>query len=200
MRSFDMNKPITLIFATNNQHKLKEVSAICPEWLNIESLDEIGFSDDIPEPYDTLEANSLTKAETIYNTFHRNCFAEDTGLEVEALGHAPGVLSARYAGEGKDPEENIDLLLKNLEGLENRQARFRTVLTLILDGKTHQFEGIVNGTILHQRAGRSGFGYDPVFSADGNDLSFAQIPEKEKNKISHRRMAIEALIRFLKGQ
>jgi XTP/dITP diphosphohydrolase len=200
MRLLDMDKPLQLIFASNNQHKLKEIYAICPSWLEVQSMNNLGFMNDIPEPFDTLEENSRTKAETIYNYFKKDCFAEDTGLEVQSLNNEPGVLSARYAGNHKNPEDNIDFLLKNLKGIANRKARFRTVLTLFYHDKVYQFEGIVNGKILYQMAGSSGFGYDPVFQPDGYEMSFAQMAEDEKNKISHRRMAFGKLVRFLQGQ
>lgn len=190
-----------IVFATNNPYKLKEVKRLL-ETSNyqIVSLKDIGFFDDIPEPHDTLEANALEKARTIYEKFGINCFSEDTGLEVKALDNAPGVYSARYAGEQKSSEDNIDLLLKNLALHENRTAQFRTVVALILDKKEYLFEGIVKGKILFERQGTDGFGYDAVFQATGYEQSFAEITADEKNTISHRGKSIKKLINFLQSK
>ena len=190
-----------IVFATNNPYKLKEVRRLLKSSnYQIISLKDISFFDDIPEPHDTLAANALEKARTIHKRFGINCFSEDTGLEVKALNNAPGVYSARYAGEQKSSEANIDLLLKNLAQHEDRTAQFRTVVALILNEKEYLFEGIVKGNILHQRQGTDGFGYDAVFQVIGYEKSFAEITADEKNSISHRGKAIKKLIDFLKLQ
>lgn len=186
-----------LVFATNNSHKVDEVKNKLGGLFEIKTLSEIGCEEDIPETSDTLRGNAGQKSHYLYDHFHCDCFADDTGLEVEALDGAPGVYSARYAGPAKDSEANIDKLLSELAGKENRRARFRTVISLILDGEEYIFEGIVNGTILTERHGSHGFGYDPVFQPDGYDCSFAELSMEEKNKISHRGRAVEQLIRFL---
>lgn len=188
-----------LVFATNNPHKVDEVRNKLSGLFEIRTLSEIGCVEDIPETSDTLQGNAAQKSHYLHEHFHCDCFADDTGLEVEALNGAPGVYSARYAGPGKDSEANIDKLLAELEGKENRRARFRTVISLILDGQEHFFEGIVTGTILTERHGTNGFGYDPVFQPDGYDRSFAELSMDEKNKISHRGRATEKLIQFLSG-
>ena len=179
------------VFATNNAHKLEEVKAIVGAKIEILSLKDIGCQADIPETADTLEGNALLKARFIYETYHLDCFADDTGLEVEALNGAPGVYSARYAGDAHNSEANMRKLLQELEGVENRRARFRTAFALILNGKEHLFEGIVNGHITPVRHGTSGFGYDPVFVPDGYTQTFAEMGDALKNKIRHR--AIGAL-------
>lgn len=186
-----------LVFATNNSHKVDEVKNKLGGMFEIKTLSEIGCTEDIPETSDTLRGNAGQKSHYLFDRFHCDCFADDTGLEVEALDGAPGVYSARYAGPAKDSEANIDKLLSELEGKENRRARFRTVISLILDGEEYTFEGIVNGTILTERHGSHGFGYDPVFQPDGYNCSFAELSMEEKNKISHRGKATEQLIRFL---
>lgn len=162
------------------------------------SLDEIGCKDELPETQSTLEGNSLQKAAYIFDHFHLPCFADDTGLEVEALNGAPGVYSARYAGEQKNSEDNISLLLKNLSGKENRKARFRTVITLLGLNGIKTFEGVVTGTILTDRRGAGGFGYDPVFLPDGSRKTMAELTLSEKNQISHRGMAVRKLVEYLK--
>jgi XTP/dITP diphosphohydrolase len=190
-----------LVFATNNKHKLEEVGDILKERVDILSLNDIDCHDDIPETADTLEGNALIKAHYIYDKYHKNCFADDTGLEVEALGGAPGVYSARYAGgEGHDSEANMTKLLINLKGESNRKARFRTVVALIIDGEEHLFEGIVEGQIIDERRGGQGFGYDPIFVPDGFDKTFAELGEEVKNTISHRSRAVNKLCEFLKHQ
>ena len=187
----------TLVFATNNLHKLEEVRDILGGSFRIASLKEIGCTDDIPETADTLEGNSLQKARYVKEKFGYDCFADDTGLEVEALGGAPGVFSARYAGPGHDSEANMQKLLKELEGKTNRQAQFRTVVALILEGREYTFEGIVRGTILTERRGTAGFGYDPVFVPEGYAETFAEMGSEEKNRISHRARAVQKLADFL---
>ena len=188
----------TLVFATNNAHKLEEVRAILGNDFQIASLKEIGCYDDIPETADTLEGNAMQKAQYIKEKFGMDCFADDTGLEVEALNNAPGVFSARYAGPGHDSEANMKKLLHEMEGKENRKARFRTVIALLLDGKEYTFEGIVKGNIIEEKRGGSGFGYDPIFVPEGYDLTFAELGNDIKNKISHRAEAVKKLSAFLK--
>jgi XTP/dITP diphosphohydrolase len=188
----------TLIFATNNQNKVVEVRSILNGRFKIKTLSEAGINIDIPEPFDTIEENAIEKASVIYNLTKENCFAEDTGLETEALNGEPGVKSARYAGEERSFEKNIDKLLDNLKNKENRKARFKTIICLILDGKEIIFDGICNGTIIAERKGNSGFGYDPVFIPDGADKTFAQMTMEEKNIFSHRNKAMKKLTQYLK--
>ncbi len=185
------------VFATNNAHKLKEVAAIVGHQIELLSLEDIGCHDDIPETSNTLEGNALQKAKYVYERYHIDCFADDTGLEVEALDGAPGVYSARYAGEGHNSEENIRKLLHELEGKDNRKARFRTVFALIINGKEHLFEGIVKGEIIATKRGTSGFGYDPVFVPEGFTQTFAEMSDAQKNKISHRAIGVNKLCKFL---
>lgn len=189
-----------LIFATNNQHKVDEIRAVIGDQFEIITLKEAGIDIDIPEPHDTLEANATEKSQTIYRLTHQNCFSEDTGLEVEALNGEPGVKSARYAGDGKDFQKNIDKLLQKLEGKPNRNARFRTVISLLLDGKEHLFEGICEGKIMEKQLGTGGFGYDPVFTPTGSDKNFAEMRMEEKNSFSHRQKAVTQLLNFLTRQ
>lgn len=186
-----------LIFATNNQNKANEIAQIIPGNIQILTLQQALIDIDIPEPWATLEENAREKALTIYKLTNTNCFSEDTGLEVAALGGAPGVKSARYAGEMRSDEANIKKLLSNLEGLALRAAQFRTVACLIWEGKEYFFEGICKGTIAHKASGSSGFGYDPVFIPDGADKSFAQMKTEEKNAFSHRKKAMTKLVTFL---
>lgn len=185
------------VFATNNTHKLKEVSAILGKKIELLSMKDIDCNVDIPETADTLEGNALIKARYIFENYHLDCFADDTGLEVEALNGAPGVYSARYAGDAHDSEANMKKLLKEMENVENRRARFRTVFALIINGKEHLFEGIVKGEIIKNRKGTSGFGYDPVFVPEGYSQTFAEMGNELKNKISHRAMATQKLCHFL---
>jgi XTP/dITP diphosphohydrolase len=186
-----------LIFATQNRHKLNEARAILGEDIELVSLADLEFHTELPETHSTLEENALEKSRFVYDRFKSNCFSEDTGLEVKALLGAPGVYSARYAGEGKNSNDNINLILHQLSGEKNRRARFRTVISLILDGKNHFFEGITEGTILTERCGEGGFGYDPIFVPDGHVLTYAEMPAQLKNKISHRRKAMEKMKTFL---
>ena len=186
-----------LIFASNNKHKLEEVKSALGAGFNVVSLSDIQCYDDIPEEQPTLEGNALQKAYYIYERYHKNCFSDDTGLEIEALDGRPGVYSARYAGEHCSFEDNIRKVLSEMDGIANRKACFRTVIALILDGKEYLFEGQVNGKILTERRGKEGFGYDPVFQPEGYNVSFAQMPLEEKNKISHRGRAVEKLVEFL---
>lgn len=186
-----------ICFATNNQKKIEEVKAALGPEFELVSLQEIGCEEELPETGDTLDHNAFQKARYVKEHFGVDCFADDTGLEVEALDGAPGVYSGRFAGEPRSDERNIDLLLKKLEGKTNRKARFRTVIALILKEKEYQFEGIAEGEILHQRVGERGFGYDPVFKPVGFDRTFAELSLREKNEISHRGKAVKALIEFL---
>ncbi len=206
-----------ICFATNNAHKIEEIKAILgskfPSYAinydkaslikkasagwQVVSLAEIGCHEELPEERDTLEGNSLQKAEYVFKKYNVACFADDTGLEVQALAGAPGVYSARYAGEQRSAENNMDLLLKNLEGKSDRKAQFRTVITLIQPGGLHQFEGIVEGTILEERRGKGGFGYDPIFLPRGFSKTLAEMRMEEKNQISHRARATQKLVEFL---
>ena len=187
----------TLIFATNNQHKVDEIRYVIGEQFEIITLKEAGIDIDIPEPHNTLEANATEKSQTIHRITNQNCFSEDTGLEVEALNGEPGVKSARYAGDGRNFQQNIDKLLHNLQGVTNRNARFRTVVSLLLGDKEYLFEGICEGVIITEQKGTQGFGYDPVFIPTGADSSFAEMTMEEKNKYSHRQKAVAKLICFL---
>jgi len=187
-----------LCFATNNQHKLDEVSQLLGDSFKVVNLNSIGCTEELPEDQETLEGNSLQKAKYINDNFNISCFADDTGLEVEALDGAPGVYSARYAGEQRSSEDNMNLLLERLSNESNRKARFRTVITLIMDGQTHQFEGIAKGEILESKRGEKGFGYDPLFLPEGMNKSMAELTAVEKNAISHRGEAIRKLVAFLK--
>jgi XTP/dITP diphosphohydrolase len=186
-----------LIFATNNLHKAEEVKAVLPTTINVLTLKEAGIDRDIPEPHDTLEENAAEKARTIYRITQTDCFSEDTGLEVSALNGEPGVRSARYAGEKNSSEKNIEKLLKNLKQHQDRSARFRTVVFLILNETEHSFEGICEGVITGQPKGRGGFGYDAVFIPAGAQQTFAEMSLEEKNRFSHRKKAIDKLVAFL---
>jgi XTP/dITP diphosphohydrolase len=188
-----------LLFATNNKHKIREISDIISNNFTIIGLTDVNITEDIPEEGDTLADNALFKARYVHERTGMNVFADDTGLEVEALGGEPGVYSARYAGEGKSFDDNINKLLHRLEGVEERKARFRTVIALILDNMEYMFEGSVEGEILRERKGTGGFGYDPVFRAAGYDQTFAEMPLTEKNRISHRAVAMRKLLNFLEG-
>ena len=187
-----------LVFATNNRHKLEEVRAILGNKIEILSLNDIDCHDDIPETADTLEGNALIKARYIHEKFGVDCFADDTGLEVEVLNGEPGVYSARYAGEECNPEANMYKLLQNLTGENNRNAQFRTVIALIINGEEKLFNGIVKGTISREKMGNAGFGYDPIFIPEGFSESFAQMTSEMKNSISHRYRATEELSNYLK--
>ena len=189
---------MTLVFATHNANKLKEIQALMPENIQLKSLTDIGCTEEIIEDAPTIEGNALIKARYVKTYYGYDCFADDTGLEVEALDGAPGVYSARYAGPQKSAEDNIDKLLAALEGKKDRKAHFKTVIALILDGQEQCFEGICKGEIIQQRTGTSGFGYDPVFKPEGYQLTFAQMPLAEKNKIGHRGKATQLLLNFLK--
>ena len=187
-----------LIFATHNQHKTEEACEIAESFIQIKNLKDIGCFEEIPETADTLPGNALQKARYVQEHFHVNCFADDTGLEVEALDGRPGVYSARYAGEHCSYQDNVDKLLREMKGKTNRKACFKTVIALILDGKEYLFEGRVDGQIIEDQRGMSGFGYDPVFLPDGFDRTFAEMSDEEKNSISHRGRAIRQMMDFLK--
>jgi XTP/dITP diphosphohydrolase len=187
----------TLIFATNNRNKVAEIQSLIGPNFTIIPLKEAGIEIDIPEPHDQLEANAQEKALTIFNMTNQNCFSEDTGLEIVALGGAPGVKSARYAGENSNAQSNIDLVLSNMTGVENRTAQFRTVICLIWENQTYYFEGICKGQILSNMQGENGFGYDPIFVPDGASKSFANMTMEEKNTFSHRKKAVTQLFDFL---
>lgn len=186
-----------LVFATNNQHKVEEIRHVLGNLFQIITLREAGIDIDIPEPHDTLEENAREKSMTIHKLTNSNCFSEDTGLEVEALNGEPGVKSARYAGELNDPQRNIEKLLHKLEGNKNRKARFRTVISLILEGQEYEFTGICPGEITIASSGSSGFGYDPVFIPEGANRTFAEMSTAEKSRFSHRRKAMNEMISFL---
>ena len=186
-----------LVFATNNQHKLHEIKHLLDGSFELLSLNDIECFDDIPENQETIEGNASEKAFYIWDKYQLNCFADDTGLEIEALNGEPGVYSARYAGDEKSPEKNIELVLQKMAKIKNRKARFKTVISLVIDGKEVQFEGIVEGTILEKKKGQSGFGYDPIFQPDESQFSFAEMPLGEKNKISHRGRATRKLVEYL---
>ena len=188
-----------LIFATNNQHKINEIRWIPDIPFEIISLKEAGINIEIAEPHATLEENATEKSTVIYKLTGMDCFSEDTGLEVEALNGEPGVKSARYAGDGKSFEKNIEKLLLNLNGKKNRKAQFRAVLSLILRGKEYKFEGVCKGTILAYNKGTEGFGYDPVFVPSDSDKTFAEMDMEEKNKYSHRKKAMDKMIEFLQS-
>jgi XTP/dITP diphosphohydrolase len=187
----------TLIFATNNRNKVAEIQSLVGANFTIIPLKEAGIEIEIPEPHDQLEANAHEKAVTIFNLTHQNCFSEDTGLEIEALDGAPGVKSARYAGENSNAQDNIDLVLNRMTGIENRSAQFRTVICLIWENQTHYFEGVCKGQILSNMQGENGFGYDPIFVPDGTSKSFANMTMEEKNQFSHRKKAVAQLFEFL---
>lgn len=186
-----------LVFVTNNKHKLDEIYKIFEDRILIKSLSDINFNQPIPETNPTLEGNALQKARTIYNQFHFNCFADDTGLEIEALDGRPGVFSARYAGEHCSFEDNIQKVLSEMNNITNRNAKFRTVIALILYGNEFLFEGTVNGTITTEKHGTGGFGYDPIFLPENETLTFAELSINKKNKISHRGLAVRKLVSFL---
>lgn len=188
-----------LVFASNNQHKVEEVQVLIGTKINLKSLNEIGCHDEIPETGDTFIENAGQKSRFVYERYHLNCFADDSGLEIDALNGEPGVHSAHYSGS-RDFQENMSLVLARLEGKTDRKARFKTVISLILEGKEHLFEGIIEGEISLKQSGKRGFGYDPIFIPEGYDISFAEMSAEEKNKISHRARAMEKLIQFLNSQ
>ena len=196
---FQLSQKMKLVFATNNKHKLEEISRILGARFEIVSLEEIGCREDIPEDYETLQENALQKARYVKEHYGYDCFADDTGLEIEALGNRPGVYSARYAGPAKDSQANMRKVLEEMEGQGNRRARFRTVIALLWEGREYCFEGEVRGKNLTAQQGQTGFGYDPIFRPEGYAESFAEMPMDEKNSISHRGRAVGKLVDFLTG-
>jgi len=186
-----------LVFATNNLHKLQEIQHLLGDSIELLSLNDIGCTDEIPENQATLEGNAAEKSFYIFNKYGFNCFADDTGLEIEALNGEPGVYSARYAGEARSADQNMDLVLSKMAKIKNRKARFRTVISLVIDGAEIQFEGTVDGNILEEKRGSTGFGYDPIFQPDESKHSFAEMSMTEKNKISHRGRAVLKLVEYL---
>jgi XTP/dITP diphosphohydrolase len=190
----------TLIFASNNVHKIEEMRSIIGDRFNVISLIEAGIDIDIPEPHHTIEANASEKSTTIFRLTKQNCFGDDTGLEVDALNGEPGVKSARYAGDEKNFNANVDKLLLKLDGIEDRSAQFKTIISLMWNGEEFLFEGLAKGKIIHERKGENGFGYDPVFVPDGSEKTFGEMELDEKNLYSHRRKAMDKLIAFLNQQ
>lgn len=188
-----------LVFASNNQHKVDEVQAMIGSTISLKSLNDIGCLDEIPETGDTFAKNAGQKSRFVYDHYHIDCFADDSGLEIDALGGEPGVNSAHYSGS-RDFEDNMSLVLERLSGKTDRKARFKTVISLITGGKEHLFEGSIEGRITLQRSGSKGFGYDPIFVPEGYDISFAEMSSEEKNRISHRAKAMEKLISFLNSE
>jgi len=189
-----------LIFASHNKNKVKEIAAILPNHFELVGLHDLNYTEEIDETGATLEENALIKAKHIYEKFNLNCFADDSGLEVEVLNNEPGVYSARYAGNEKNDDANMNKLLANLASQTNRKARFRTVISLILDGKEYSFEGIISGKIINEKRGAEGFGYDPIFVPDGFEKTFAELSAVEKNQISHRAKAVKLLLEFLSNK
>lgn len=189
-----------LVFASNNVHKLTEIRKIILYCYEVLSLKDVGCTEELPETKHTLEENALQKAKYVFEKYHVNCFADDTGLEVEALNCKPGVYSARYAGENKNSDDNITKLLQELKDETNRKAQFRTVIAAVINGKEYLSEGIVKGEILKEKKGENGFGYDPVFKPDGFDCSFAEMTLEEKNKISHRSRALAKFVEIIKNE
>lgn len=188
-----------LVFATANKNKALEIQALVPASIKIVSLTDIGCTEEIPETQASIEGNAAQKAFYVYENYKENCFADDTGLEIEALDGRPGVMSARYAGDAKDAIANMDKILGELTGITNRKARFKTIISLVINGKEVQFEGVVNGTILLEKRGGSGFGYDPIFLPEGSNRSFAEMDLNEKNQHSHRAKAVNKLVEYLKS-
>lgn len=188
-----------LVIATANQNKAKEIQALIPDSIEILSLNDIHCTEEIPETQSTIEGNASQKAFYVFEKYQQNCFADDTGLEIEALNGQPGVISAMYAGESKNANDNMDKVLFEMKEIGNRKARFKTVISLVINGKELQFEGVVNGTILTEKKGGSGFGYDPIFLPEGSSKSFAEMELSEKNRISHRARAVNKLVEYLKG-
>lgn len=193
----DFFSQMKLVFATNNSHKLQEIKHLLDESIELLCLNDINCNDDIPENQETLEGNAAEKSFYIFNKYGFNCFSDDTGLEIEALNGEPGVYSARYAGAKRSAEMNMDLVLSKMAKIKNRKARFRTVISLVIDGREIQFEGIVSGRISEEKLGATGFGYDPIFLPDESHLSFAEMSMGEKNKISHRGRAVLKLVEYL---
>jgi XTP/dITP diphosphohydrolase len=188
---------VKLVFATNNKHKFQEIKNKLKNKIELLNLSDIGFSDDIPETHETIEENALEKASFIYDKYKLNCFADDTGLEIYSLNGEPGVYSSRYAGLHATYKDNMDKVLKKLEGVKDRKAQFRTVISLIENGEKKEFEGVIKGHITYEKNGSEGFGYDPIFQPDGYEKTFAEMTMEEKNEISHRGLAVKKLINYL---
>jgi XTP/dITP diphosphohydrolase len=188
---------MVIVFATRNKNKVEEIKHLIPSSVKVLSLHDVHCMEDIPETALTIEGNASIKSFYVYEKYHHNCFADDTGLEIEALDGRPGVLSARYAGEENDATKNTAKVLSEMKGAENRKARFKTIISLVIDGNEMQFEGIVNGTILTEKRGDHGFGYDPIFVPDGSNLTYAEMDLTEKNRISHRALAVKKLVQYL---
>lgn len=197
MPSFSVYDNMEIVFATHNQHKTAEARDIVGAKWNLKNLQDIGQTEEIPETADTLKGNALQKAQYVFDKYHTNCFADDTGLEIEALDGRPGVYSARFAGEHCTYADNVNKVLSEMRGMTNRRACFKTVVALLLDGRTYYFEGQIDGHITEEPHGEGGFGYDPVFMPDGYDRTFAELSADEKNKISHRGIAMAKLVEFL---
>ena len=187
-----------LVFASNNQHKVAEIQEVLPPWIVLQTLKDIGCNEELPETSPTIEGNAIQKAQYLYDKYHSPCFADDTGLEIEALGGRPGVYSARYAGPNRAADANMKKVLEELQGIENRNAQFKTVIALMLDGNPVLFEGVVKGVIANKPMGVQGFGYDPIFRPLSSELTFAEMPIELKNTISHRALAAAKLVDFLK--
>lgn len=188
---------IELVFATNNENKIKEINALLTNSIKLLSLKDIGCNEDIPETADTIEGNAILKAKYVYEKYGYNCFADDTGLEIKSLNGEPGVFSARYAGEEKNADKNMDKVLQKLSNSSDKTAQFKTVVALVINGKISTFEGIIEGEITSEKHGKDGFGYDPIFKPNGYEITFAEMPLFEKNNISHRGRAVKKLIDFL---
>tara|TARA_R100000750_G_scaffold62660_1_gene57170 strand:+ start:61502 stop:62083 length:582 start_codon:yes stop_codon:yes gene_type:complete len=191
---------IELVFATNNENKIKEINALLTNSIKLLSLKDIGCYEDIPETADTIEGNAILKAKYIYEKYGYNCFADDTGLEIKSLNGEPGVYSARYAGEEKNADKNMDKVLKKLVPFSDRTAQFKTVVALVINGETTTFEGIIEGEITKEKHGKDGFGYDPIFKPIGYEITFAEMPLSKKNNVSHRGRAVKKLIDFLNSK
>lgn len=198
MLNFAKTNSMKLVFATHNHNKAREIQSIMPEGIEVITLDEIQCNEDIPETEKTLEGNAKLKAQYIVDQFNMNCFADDTGLEIEALNGEPGVYSARYAGEARNSDDNMNLVLEKLRDVQNRNAQFRTAIALYWDGEMHLFEGIVKGRIIEEKRGNDGFGYDPIFEPESTGKTFAEMSLAEKSKISHRARAFNKMIDFIK--
>jgi XTP/dITP diphosphohydrolase len=186
------------VFATRNKNKLAEIQLLIPNHIRMLSLHDVHCLEDIPETESTIEGNAAQKSFYVYQKYHHNCFADDTGLEIDALDGRPGVFSARYAGADNNANNNIAKVLEELKGVENRKARFKTIISLVIDGNESQFEGIINGEIIDQKRGNNGFGYDPIFIPEGHTLTFAEMDLSQKNQISHRAIAVNKLVEHLK--
>ncbi len=185
-----------IVFATSNEHKAAEIQKLLPSGIKLKTLKDIGCDEDIPETSDTVEGNAMQKARYVASRYAVNCFADDTALEVDALDGRPGIYSARYAGEQRSADDNMNLILSQLSGINDRSARFRTVIALIVDGEEHSFEGIVEGGITEEKAGSDGFGYDPIFKPKGFEMTFSEMTMEEKNTISHRGKAVRKFVDF----